>query len=422
MNSHHASPVPLSAQTGSVNAAMQRHWRNWWHLSSALNHCDAFLGEVRQDRAPWLIVAFIAGIAAWFTLSGPVQWIVFVFCTGLIAIIALASWRHNQFRANLRLAILSMCIAAVAGLALIWARSAMVGTPPLAHPVMGVFDARVLERVEQPAQERVRLILATRNPDDAMPMKIRVNLPDKWDSPELATGAVIRVKVRLMPPAPPMLPGAYNFARAAWFQGFAATGSVIGPVSILKPAEVWGGIAQVQQRLSAHVRAQLSGSSGTIAAAFASGDRGAIATADAEAMRDAGLTHLLSISGLHVSAVIAGVYFIALRLLAFWPWLALRVRLPVVAAALAAVGGVGYTLLTGAQVPTVRACAAAILVLLAMALGREPLSFRLVGVAALFVLLLWPESLVGPSFQMSFAAVIAIIALHSAAPVRAFLA
>ncbi|MGD9663620.1 MAG: ComEC/Rec2 family competence protein [Novosphingobium sp.] len=422
MNSHHASPVPMSAQTGGVNAAMQRHWRNWWHLSSALNHCDAFLGEARQDRAPWLIVAFIAGIAAWFALSGPAQWIAFVFCTGLIAILALASWRHNQFRANLLLAILSMCIAAVAGLALIWARSAMIGTPPLAHPVMGVFDARVLERVEQPAQERVRLILATRNPDDAMPMKIRVNLPDKWDSPELAKGAVIRVKVRLMPPAPPMLPGAYNFARAAWFQGFAATGSVIGPVSILKPAEVWGGIAQVQQRLSAHVRAQLSGSSGTIAAAFASGDRGAIATADAEAMRDAGLTHLLSISGLHVSAVIAGVYLIALRLLAFWPWLALRMRLPVVAAALAAIGGVGYTLLTGAQVPTVRACAAAILVLLAMALGREPLSLRLVGVAALFVLLLWPESLVGPSFQMSFAAVIAIIALHGAAPVRAFLA
>lgn len=139
-------------------------------------------------------------------------------------------------------------------------------------------------------------------------------------------------------------------------------------------------------------------------------------------MRDAGLTHLLSISGLHVSAVIAGTYFLAMRLLALWPWLVLRVRLPVAAAAIAALAGIGYTLLTGAQVPTVRSCIAALLVLGALALGREPLSLRMVAVAAVAVMLLWPESLVGPSFQMSFAAVIAIVALHNAEPVKRFLA
>ena len=139
-------------------------------------------------------------------------------------------------------------------------------------------------------------------------------------------------------------------------------------------------------------------------------------------MRDAGLTHLLAISGLHVSAVIAAAYVLAIRLLALWPWLALRVRLPIVAAALAAGAGVGYTLLTGAQVPTVRSCIGALLVLVALALGREPLSLRMVAVAAICVLLLWPEALVGPSFQMSFAAVLAIVALHTSAPVKAFLA
>jgi competence protein ComEC len=131
---------------------------------------------------------------------------------------------------------------------------------------------------------------------------------------------------------------------------------------------------------------------------------------------------LLSISGLHVSAVMAAAYFMALRLLALWPWLALRVRLPIVAAAIAAGAGIGYTLLTGSEVPTVRSCVGAVLVLIALALGREPLSLRMVAVAAAFVLLVWPESLVGPSFQMSFAAVIAIVALHESAPVRAFLA
>jgi competence protein ComEC len=178
----------------------------------------------------------------------------------------------------------------------------------------------------------------------------------------------------------------------------------------------------LQRRLSAHVREQLGGSAGTIAAAFASGDRGAIAEADEDAMRDAGLTHLLSSSGVHVSALIAAVYFVALRLLALWPWLALRVRMPLLAAGIGAAAGVGYTLLTGAEVPTVRSCVGALLVLGALALGREALSLRMVAVAAAAVLLLWPEALAGPSFQMSFAAVIAIVALHESRPARAFLA
>lgn len=139
-------------------------------------------------------------------------------------------------------------------------------------------------------------------------------------------------------------------------------------------------------------------------------------------MRDSGLTHLLSISGLHVSAVIAAAYFLAIKLLAVWPWLTLRVRLPVLAAGFGAIAGIGYTLLTGSEVPTVRSCVGAVLVLIALAIGREPLSLRMVAVAAFFVLLVWPESLVGPSFQMSFSAVLAIVALHNCAPVKQFLA
>ena len=90
------------------------------------------------------------------------------------------------------------------------------------------------------------------------------------------------------------------------------------------------------------------------------------------------------------------------------------------AAGIGALAGIGYTLLTGAEVPTVRSCVGAVLVLGALALGREPLSLRMLAVGAVFVLLLWPESLAGPSFELSFAAVIAIVALHGSAPVRAF--
>ena len=286
---------------------------------------------------------------------------------------------------------------------------------------MAELTGRVLARGEQPAEQRVRLLLATpsREPGGR---RVRVNLPLAKDRADIAAGAELKLKARLMPPAPPMLPGGYDFARAAWFQGISATGGVLGDVEVLRPATGGGWLEGLRTRLSRHVREQLDGSPGALAAAFASGDRGAIAEADDEAMRDAGLAHLLSISGLHVSAVIAAAWFVALRLLALWPWLALRVRLPLLAAGAGAVAGIGYTLLTGAEVPTVRSCIGAVLVLAALALGREPLSLRMLAVAAFIVMLLWPEAVVGPSFQMSFAAVIAIVALHGAAPVRAFLA
>src|SRR5690606_37689655 len=132
---------------------------------------------------------------------------------------------------------------------------------------------------------------------------------------------------------------------------------------------------------------------GGIAATLVSGDRGGIAEQDAQAMRDAGLAHLLSISGLHVGAVIGAAYLIAVKLLALWPWLALRVRMPIVGSAIGALAGIGYTLLTGAEVPTVRSCVGAVLVLLALALGREALSLRILATAAFVVLLLWPEAL-----------------------------
>jgi competence protein ComEC len=104
---------------------------------------------------------------------------------------------------------------------------------------------------------------------------------------------------------------------------------------------------------------------------------------------------------------------LTLKLLSLSERLALRFNLVLVSAGAGAVAGIFYTLLTGAQVPTVRSCIAALLVLLGIALGREALSLRLVAVGALVVLLIRPEALAGPSFQFSFAAVTAIIVLHS---------
>lgn len=319
-----------------------------------------------------------------------------------------------------------------AGCLLIWARSELVGTVPIREPVYSRFTGKVLAVERQAALSRQRLLVATREPGSGRAIRIRLNLPDTEIQTRdgrlpsvrpavIPQGSVIRFSARLMPPAPPMLPGGYNFARTAWFSGLAASGTVTSQIVILESGKEGAGLAVWRKALADHVQRQVRGPGAGIAAALVSGDRGGISQSDEQAMRDSGLAHLLAISGLHVSAVIGLVYFLSLRVLALVPSLALRLRLPVVAAAFGAMAGLGYTLMTGAQVPTVRSCLAGLLVLCALALGREALSLRMLAVAAFAVMCLWPEAVVGPSFQMSFAAVLAIGALSSSEPVRRFL-
>ncbi|MFM9935204.1 MAG: ComEC/Rec2 family competence protein [Novosphingobium sp.] len=382
---------------------------------------EAFLAARPFERGPWLAVGFGVGIAGWAVLSGPWQWIGLLALCGAVAATGAMIDREGEF-GHVRTALMGMALMVAAGCTVIWVKSALVGQPGIDRPEVAWLQGRVLDRQEEGARERVRLLLSAVVEGHPKALQVRVNLPTENDVPGLVEGAEVRLRARLMPPAPPMLPGAYDFARAAWFQGLAATGNVVGPVTLVAPAEDRWSLRQWQQRLADHVRAQLSGSPGTIAAAFASGDRGAIAQTDEEAMRDAGLTHLLSISGLHVSAVVAGAYFLTIRLLALFPFVALRVRLPLLAAGVGAGTGLFYTVLTGAEVPTVRSVAGSLLVLTALALGRDPLSLRLLATAALIVMLLWPEAVLGPSFQMSFASVIAIVAFSTAAPAKAFLA
>lgn len=429
---------PAAGPKSGSDADNHRRPKRLWQSGGALSSAPAAFGDVVErfladagfDRAPWLAVIFASGMLAWFALRSPAQWTASIGVCVIIASLAMGAWHGRQDRDRLRHAVVACSIVFAVGMAVIWTRSETVGAESIERPTLSRVQGFVLSRDDQPALDRLRLTMAVRDAEGAAGRKIRVNVPigtardalTQHDKGALAEGAVVRMRVRLMPPASPMLPGGYDFARAAWFQGLAATGSIIGPLEIVDPAPQASGLANLQRTLSTHVRSRVEGAPGTIAAAFASGDRGAISESDASAMRDAGLTHLLAISGLHVSAVIAAAYFVTIKLLSLWPTLALNIRLPVIAASVGALAGIGYTLLTGAQVPTVRSCAAAMLVLIAMAMGRDALSLRMVAIAAIFVLLLWPESVVGPSFQMSFSAVLAIVALHTSKPVKAFFA
>lgn len=409
--------VPKSA------ALQHRPWNSLRYLSRGTGAVERFLGDAGFDRMPWLVVAYGAGIVAWFTLPVAAYWIaLLVGCCALAATVA-ALLRADGRYPYLRLAGIAVPLMMAAGCASVWTRSHLVGAEPIARPTVTTLVGLILSIEAQPAQSRSRIVIATRDPQEGRAIRVRLNLPEKLgDARSLAVGTVIRLRARLVPPAPSMLPGSYDFSRAAWFAGLAATGSALEPPEIITTAEPGWSMANWQRGLSHHIRTRLDPGGAGIAAALATGDMGGVVQRDADAMRDSGLAHLLSVSGLHVSAVIGAVYFVTLKLLALWPWLALRTRLPIMAAGTGALAGVAYTVLTGAQVPTVRSCIGALLVLGAVALGRDALSLRMLAIAAFMVMLLWPEAVVGPSFQMSFAAVLAIVALSGAEPVRRFMA
>jgi competence protein ComEC len=364
---------------------------------------ERWLESEREQLVLWLPVLLGAGITAWFVLPDAGRWIGFMLAgmaTGSAG--AMLGGRSGR-------AVLIAGLIAAAGCMLIWWRAESVAAPVLARPAVTAFQGRIVRVEHLQARELVRLTIVPLRRAD-LPGRLRVNVAREDIPAGIARGAVVEMRARLMPPAPPSVPGAYDFARVAWFNGLGATGKAFAPIRIVAPGEAPG--ADLRARLSAHIQGQVAGSGGGIASALATGDQGAISEADAEAMRRSGLAHLLSVSGLHVTAVTVATMFVVLRLLSLSPTLALRWRLPLVAAGAGALAAIGYTLLTGAEVPTIRSCAAALLVLLALSLGREAITLRLVAAGALVVLLLWPEALAGPSFQLSFAAVTAIVALH----------
>ncbi|HYW15065.1 MAG TPA: ComEC/Rec2 family competence protein [Allosphingosinicella sp.] len=378
------------------------------------------LADSEGDQLPlWLPVGLGLGTAAWFALPDARAWTAFLLLASALALAPHGLAPGTRWGR----AVSIFCLAAILGCSNIWWKAQRVAAPALGQARAAEFDARIESFQRLPARDLVRLVVAPAAVS-ALPPRLRVNV-DAAAMPEgVEAGATVRLRGYLMPPAPAALPGAYDFARAAWFQGIGGTGRVT-LVRIVAPATDQGWrarLANIRQGLADHIRDRLPGGAGGIAAALATGDQGGIPEPDAEAMRRSGLAHLLSVSGLHLTAVVGAVMLLTLKLLALSPALALRFPLVLIAAGAGALAGVAYTLLTGAEVPTIRSCIAALLVLLGIALGREAVTLRLVAVAALVVLLLWPESLPGASFQMSFAAITAIVALHEHPRVRALLA
>jgi competence protein ComEC len=244
---------------------------------------------------------------------------------------------------------------------------------------------------------------------------VRLNLRTKGADP--IPGQYVSLKAVLLPPPSPVLPGGFDFQRQIFFQQIGAVGYVTSHPATVKQTEkfinsleIWAN--NLRMTVTARVRAALIGDTAGFAVAIMTGDKSDIDKDTLDAMRNSGLAHLLAISGLHMGFIGGLIYFFLRLIAALFPAIALQFPVKKIAAVFAMLGIAFYLVLSGVSISALRAFIMAGLAFLAIGLDRNVFSMRMVVIAAIIVLLLLPESILGASFQMSFAAVFALIAVY----------
>jgi competence protein ComEC len=364
----------------------------------------AVLAQQHGRFAPWLAVALGAGILAYFARGTEPEPGILALVPPLVALALWVAVRHHS--AGWALGLVAAGLLAFGAAA--WHAARL--PPPLLLPPSAVSLSGLVAEVQPlPEGRRVTLVAPRLNGGEALPRTLRVRLRAE-DPARPAPGDVLTVRALLREPGAPAAPGAWDFQRAAFFSGLGGSGFALGPAEVMPGQGAAPPLAGLRARLDALVAEAVPGPAGAVAAALLTGTQTAIPPAEMVAMRDSGLAHLLSVSGLHMT-IVMGVVFATLRiLLAAVPWVALRLPGKPAAALGALAAGAFYMLLTGSQVPMQRCLGMAALVTLALLAGRRALSLRAIAIAASGVMLLAPAELLGPSFQMSFAAVLALIA------------
>ncbi|MBU2982440.1 competence protein ComEC family protein [Lentibacter algarum] len=376
----------------------------------ALEHI--LLGQ-RGHLYPWAPVCFALGIGTYFSLKFEPQLQVFAFMGAVCAVSALLLllWR-SVYAPLVWLLVLVTGGFLVAGL-----HAHRVAGPVLEFRYYGAVQGRII-KVDRSSRGSLRLMLdqtvLERMAPDKTPKRVRVSLSRAEEEAWVRPGSTVMLTALLSAPSGPVEPHGFDFQRHAWFLGLGAVGYTRTPLMLLEPAGQNKPILQIRHRFADFVRAQIAGENGAFAAAIMTGDRSAMSQETVTSLRRTNLAHLLAISGLHMG-LLTGVVFAAMRYVLLLVPIT-RNRLPTrkLAAAVALVASFFYLLLSGGNVATERAFIMATVALGAVMFERRVFSLRAVATAALLVLALRPEALLGPGFQMSFAATTALVCVFAA--------
>jgi competence protein ComEC len=367
-----------------------------------------------EARRPslWLPVAMMAGITAYFAAeTEPNAW---AGPSGVVICAILAVVLRNRPARS----ILLLAAFAFMGFSCAAGRAGRLAAPVLERGYTGTLQGFVETVDPRPGSARilVRATALSDVADEVRPFRVRVSVAGRTS---VRPGEHIAAQARLLPPPEASRPGGYAFAREAYFQRIGAIGSLPGAVALAPPpvpvpwdVSLTAAVDRARNALTERIIAVIGGAPGAVAASLVTGKRGMIPDDVNEALRGAGIYHVVSISGLHMVLAAGMAFWIVRALLALVPGLALRHDIRKAAAACAIAAGLAYNVFAGSEIATQRSLIMTAILFGAMLISRSAISMRNLAIAALIVMALEPESVTGPSFQMSFAAVAALIALY----------
>jgi len=382
----------------------------------------------QRDRAAlWSPVAFGAGAAAYLGLKTEPSLPLALGLAGAGVVVWLATlWRSRQFAAH--------AIAGLMALGCVGFLVAKIHTDRVAAPIApargGVVSVQgwVVD-IDTPSDRGERLLIAPTEISglaaEETPTRVRIVVATPGGRHAVRPpGSSIRVTTLLDPPPGPAAPDAYDFARDAWYEGIGGVGLAMRtPEFVTLGAPPLGlrleiAVNALRWRVATHLAHQIrevlgdeDGGAAGLAVAVTTSHQDWLGATYRDDLRGSGLAHMLAIAGLHTAAL-SGFAFFAFRLaIAAWPWLALRIPAKKVAAAAALLVVAGYLVLSGAHPPARRAAITASVAFVAMLVDRRAVSLHSLAVAAMIILLMEPEVVVQPGFEMSFCATASLVAL-----------
>lgn len=360
----------------------------------------------------WVPVCLAMGIGGFFVLRFEPSGMMLAGTAALAGALWLLGRQMDEAFRPIPFALVLM----LAGALLAAVRAHAVAGPVLGWRYYGPVEGRVVA-LDRSGSDAVRVtldrVVLERVSPARTPLRVRVSLHGDGAGIDPQPGMRVMTTAHLSPPGGPVEPGGFDFQRHAWFNRLGAVGYTRVPLVGLEAAQDGWSLATFRLRMamSSHIRAALPGDVGGFAAAVTTGDRSGISLATLDTLRASNTAHLLAISGLHMGLLSGFVLGLLRLVLAAIPGAALHWPVRKIAAAGALVAASGYLALSGGNVATERAYVMAAVALCAVMLNRRAISLRAVAMAAIIVLVLRPEALLGPGFQMSFAATVALVAV-----------
>ncbi|ESZ56862.1 ComEC/Rec2 family competence protein [Mesorhizobium sp. L103C131B0] len=411
----HALPAQVTAP-GSI-ARLRRRLRlpSW----PALRRSLAVAANTELDRgvAFLLVPVFLAaGVIIYFSLAGepgfaqPIAIVVLATCCALAT--------RSRPRTHLFCMAAMLCaLGVVAAKVETW----RAGTQMLGSEIQTRLTGRVVS-LEQMESGRIRLtldVVSTAYPELRYAPE-RVRLSARTVPADMTAGSLITGYARLLPPTGPVRPESYDFSFDSYFTGIGGSGFFLGnPKTIATQgpppltARLSSAIENARENIADHIRGKIGGAEGEIAAALIVGVRAGIPDEVNEAMRRTGIYHIISISGLHM-ALVAGTIMALLRgAFALFPVFSSRRPVKKYAAAAALVSIAAYLVISGVVVAAERSFIMLAVMLVAVLFDRAALTMRNLAISAIAVILVSPHEVVGPSFQMSFAATAALVGAYA---------